>query len=237
MSIFTRWVNLFKGWLGMKTTEVEKENMMAGFEHLLKQKRKKITSFAEAIRQVKIQEKGLIEKRDLKVERLTEYQNYLQTALKNGDQENGIRILQEVKQLEVEIQTLEKSIAHLSGKIQQLDGKLDDMKVKYEDLKSKRDEAETNIKIKDATAGADDLLTPFSDDADKELETNLMDEFNDLRHGIEVDTEIAAKSPEAQFKELQEMSKKQQLEDEFKRMMGKQTQEQQVEQSKSGKNL
>ena len=37
--------------------------------------------------------------------------------------------------------------------------------------------------------------------------------------------------------ELKEQSQNQQLEDEFKRMMGQKVQEQQVEQSKSGKNL
>ena len=58
----------------MKTTEMEKENMLAGFDVL--SKKVEITQFEKAIREVKIQQKSLEEKKGLKEERRKEFQNF-----------------------------------------------------------------------------------------------------------------------------------------------------------------
>ena len=235
MSIFTRFMNVVRGWFGLQVADFEKQNLEESFEHLLMKKRDDIVKFRNSIRDVQIEVERLKNAKLQKEELFRENQSMLEMAVQMEDSENGIILLKKSKVFEEEIQSLDQKINVISTQLDDFNEKLKSMEASYHDLKRKKEEAIRNKNLVEIIKRAQAMDDVVSNDPNSELMENLREESEKLEAGLKVDLDPGQNSEEAKLKGYKEAVEKNQLQDEFKKMMAKKIQADQKQ--STGKNL
>lgn len=235
MSIFTRFMNVVRGWFGLQVADFEKQNLEESFEHLLMKKRDDIVKFRNSIRDVQIEVERLKNAKLQKEELFRENQSMLEMAVQMEDSENGIILLKKSKVFEEEIQSLDQKINVISTQLDDFNEKLKSMEASYHDLKRKKEEAIRNKNLVEIIKRAQAMDDVVSNDPNSELMENLREESEKLEAGLKVDLDSGQNSEEAKLKGYKEAVEKNQLQDELKKMIAKKKQADQKQ--STGKNL
>jgi len=237
MSVFTRVMNVIKGWFGVKVEELEQNNIEATYTHLIDEQLKAIAQFERAARDVHIELERLNQEKEIKQKKLEELEGFIEIAMQDNDSENGIRYLQRIKVLEEEILSLEDNISVMSEDVELNQKELDLMREELTTLRREKEEAKRLTNLENARNKAAALRNKTGSSANSRSRNTMQEQIETTRAGLKVDRKIREKSQEEQDRKYEENYKQKQAADEWKKRMAKKSEAEKEIQFNKGKNL
>lgn len=237
MSVFTRVMNVIKGWFGVQAEELEQNNIEATYTHLIDEQLKAIAQFERAARDVHIELERLNQEKEIKQKKLDELNGFIEIAMQDNDSENGIRYLQRTKVLEEEILSLEDNISVMSEDVELNQKELDLMREELITLRREKEEAKRLTNLEKARNKAAELRNKTGSSANSRARNTMQEQIGRTRAGLKVDREIREKSEEEQDRKYKENYKQKQAADEWKKRMAKKSEAEKEIQFNKGKNL
>ena len=197
MGLFSRIINLIRGWLGLKVSQLEEGNSAIVYENAIRKKIEDQVELKKAAAGIVQLKKSAEAKLTAKEKEYAEISAYLETALEEGEDELAIQLIEQKQQLEIDVAEAEKELESSKADAEKVIKTLNAFRADIEKLQAEKKkmiakEQTAAVKIK-----IQEQLNGLSVDADVQALENVRNHIHNKVAQAEIGDELEANSTTA----------------------------------------
>jgi len=202
MSLWARFVNLFKGIFGLKVSQLEAANAEAVYEAAIGERVKKHRELKKAVARIIALRNGLQEDVQETEKELTEINAQIPIAVEEGEDEAALVLLQKKDQLQSKLVGHREDLTKVSAQAEEsktglvaFRGEIENLKQEKVEMLAKKANAEARIKINETLDG-------LSTDADIKALESVRESIDSLASEADIEKELNEDSLDAKLAEI-----------------------------------
>jgi len=202
MSLWARFVNLFKGIFGLKVSQLEAANAEAVYEAAIGERVKKHRELKKAVARIIALRNGLQEDVQETEKELVEINAQIPIAVEEGEDDAALVLLQKKDQLQAKLVGHREDLTKVSAQAEEsktglvaFRGEIENLKQEKVEMLAKKANAEARIKINETLDG-------LSTDADIKALESVRESIDSLASEADIEKELNEDSLDAKLAEI-----------------------------------
>ena len=204
MGFFDRIANIWKGFLSLWVSDLEKRNPEAVYESAINERVKKHVELKKAVSEIIYLRSKISTELEEKERGLRDVMNQLPIAVEEGQDEVALVLIQRKDELTSAIERLNEELKKISTQAEEaksgliaFQGEIEKLKREKAEMLAKKATAEARIKIQDTLSG-------LSTEADIQALDGVRDHINKMQAEADVGSEIQGESLDAKLAKIKE---------------------------------
>ena len=197
MGFFSRLINLIRGWLGLKVSQLEESNPAAVYENAIRErveKQKELKSAVAGIVQLRNKTENELKGKEQK---LLEFSAQLEVAIDEGEDEAAMALIEMRDELTPQIESLEADLDNIKRQAEQSMTALNNFREDIKKLKREKEEMLAKVKTAEARIKIQESLDGLSVDADTQALENVRTHIHKKVAEADVGSELQENSVDA----------------------------------------